>query len=267
MQLFSWPIAFLPQLRLAGRFALAERDFATCYCSRLHALHLHNYSGRMRLAGKEIRLEPGDLTISPAGLPSFYDLNMPGRHWCIHFEPVDRRDDCMTLPLLTRLAGQGSAAEERFSHIARALSTQHPQGQARARLGLQDMLLWLRERMIPVAAESDAADRAAILIDEHFAEPLTVPLIAGRIGRSQPYLARCFRARFGVTIPHRLLQRRMEHARYLLEATDLPLWRVAERVGMPNAQHFNKTVRRLLGDSPSALRQRAGGLALIDPDR
>ena len=57
-----------------------------------------------------------------------------------------------------------------------------------------------------------------------------------------------------MTIPHRLIARRVEHARYLLESTDLPIWRVAERVGIPDPQHFNKTVRRLTGTSPSAIR-------------
>ena len=38
------------------------------------------------------------------------------------------------------------------------------------------------------------------------------------------------------------LERRAAHARFLLESTDLPIWRVAERVGMPDAQQLRGIV-------------------------
>ena len=52
----------------------------------------------------------------------------------------------------------------------------------------------------------------------------------------------------------------------LLESTDLPIWRVAERCGVADAQRFNKMVRSLLGASPSAVRARVRG-PVVDPDR
>ena len=213
----------------------------------------------MRLAGSDVTLSPGDVTLSPAGRTSGYDLPAPGRHWVVHFTTSDV-EERFTLPLHLPDAG---AARERFAAVGALQARGDALGDARAAVALQDLLLWLADRDI---RPTDAAARAAAVIDARFAEPLTAGAIARAARVSPGHLARAFRQRFGVTVPHRLLQRRIEHARYLLEATDLPVWRVAERVGIPDPQHFNKTVRRIAGASPTAIRARAAG-APIDPDR
>jgi AraC-like DNA-binding protein len=46
----------------------------------------------------------------------------------------------------------------------------------------------------------------------------------------------------------------------------LPIWRIAERVGISDPQHFNKSVRRMLGASPSAIRALSQA-DRVDPDR
>lgn len=259
MPTIELPLRALPAIERAGRFALADRGFETRYRGASHALHLHDYHGVMRLAGREVALAPGDVTLSPAGRTSGYDLPAPGRHWVVRFavEPADAR---LTLPL--HVVG-ASATRERFAEIAALHARGDALGRARAAAGLQALLLWLADHDRP---PSDPAERAAAVIEARFAEPLTAAAIAAAANVSPAHLARAFRRRFGLTVPHRLLQRRVEHARYLLESTDLPVWRVAERVGLPDAQHFNKTVRRLTGLSPSAIRARSEA-GRVDPDR
>lgn len=254
------PLGRVPEPRLAGRFALADRGYATTYRGLTHALHLHDYAGRMRLAGADVGLALGDATLSPADLPSAYDLPSPGRHWCVHFVAPADGGGGFAMPLLVRRAG---AARERFAEVAALLARGDALGRARSAAALQALLLWLADRATPAPGP---AERAAAFIDEAFDRPLTVAEVAGAARCSPAHLARAFRRRYGVTVPHRLVQRRVEHARYLLESTDLPVWRVAERCGIPDPQHFNKTVRRLTGASPSALRARGAG-ALVDPDR
>jgi AraC-like DNA-binding protein len=269
MASIEWPLTALPEITVAGRFPLADRGFSTTYRGATHALHLHDYAGHMRLAGTVVALAPGDLTISPAGEPSAYDLNSAGSHWCIHFAHHQSTiDPLVLLPIHQPMASATTAARERMAHIVRlhARAGESRIARASASLALQELLLWLTERAAPALRDS-AAEHAAAIIDERFHEPLTIPTIATEVGRSQNHLARIFRARFGVTISHRIIERRAAHARYLLEATDLPIWRVAERVGIPDPHHFNKTVRKLLGASPSAIRAGAGRGAIIDPDR
>ncbi|SFR87386.1 helix-turn-helix transcriptional regulator [Sphingomonas jatrophae] len=260
----DWPLATVPRIHVAGRFPLADRAFGTSYRSVTHALHLHHYAGRMRLAGGEIELADGDVTLSPAGLVSAYDLTAGGHHWCVHFTVADAAADSCALLLHRALGAAALAFRERLAHVAALHARGDPLAAAQAGLALQQALLWLADSA--GQASPSAAEQAAAIIDARFDEPLTPAAIARAVDRSPAHLARAFRARFGTTMPHRLLLRRAEHARYLLESTDLPVWRVAERVGIPDAQHFNKTLRRLLGASPRAIR--AGGMgAKVDPDR
>lgn len=269
MLMLDWPIAALPRVVVAGRFSLADTGFATTYRGRTHALHLHDYDGRMRLAGENWGLTSGDLTVSPAGRPSSYDLAQAGYHWCIHFVPAGRSGETIALPLRLALGGAAPAARERMSHVAalHARTGTSRVAAAGASLALQELLLWVWERSVPMPAGAEKAEQAAALVDARFPEPLTVAGIAHELGCSRAHLARQFRARFGTTLAHRLIERRMAHARYLLEATDLPIWRVAERSGVPDPQHFNKLARRLLGASPSAIRAAADGAIPLDPDR
>lgn len=270
MTTFPWPAATPPKLKLAGQFPLADQGFDATYLSAAHALHLHGYVGRLRLGTRMIDLQPGDLTLSPAGVASAYDLPAPGRHWCVHFHPAQASDALIALPQHLRLGSAGAYAAERLAMISR-LQTRAGEAasgvlaRAMAAVALQDLLLWCAARHqashAPGLEADTLADRVAAIIEARFFEPLTAGRIARDVGSSQHAVARAFRQRFGMTVPRYTLQRRVAHARYLLEATDLPIAAIAERAGVHDAHHFNKLVRRLLGESPTAVRRKARLLA------
>ena len=275
MTMLEWPLAVVPTIATAGRFPLGDRDYSTTYRGASHALHLHDYAGVMRLDGRTVELRPGDVTLSPAGRPSGYNLPQPGRHWCVHFAPAIG-DAAVALPLHIRLGAGAGPVRDRLAQIAALHARAAEPGTAgalaaaSASVALQALLLSIAEppRDASAGGGIDAAvDAVAAAIDSRFDEPLSAAALARETGWSQNHLGRRFRARFGVAIAHRLLQRRVEHARFLLEATDLPIWRVGERVGIPDPHHFNKTVRRMLGRSPSQVRGDAGRHLALDPDR
>ena len=58
------------------------------YTPQTTALHLHDYAGKMWIDHSLIPLRPGDFTLTPVGIKSRYDLDAPGDHYCVHFEPV-----------------------------------------------------------------------------------------------------------------------------------------------------------------------------------
>jgi AraC-like DNA-binding protein len=268
---FRWPTATIPRIRVAGRFPLNDRDYTTTYLGRTHALHLHSYEGRIRIGGDQFTLHDGDLTLSPAGVASGYDLPKPGYHWCVHFYPVERVDAgaMVSLPLHLTLHGAATYVRERLMHISRL----HARGAASdelsaatAAIALQELLLWCgaRAQALSVAPGAEAAavvEKVAAIIDARFHELPSISRIAREVGKSQNYVARRFRERFGMTILQYALSRRIAHARYLLDATDLPIRQVAARVGIKDAQYFNKQIRRQLGDSPSAIREAARRVA------
>lgn len=267
---FIWPTATIPMIRVAGRFPLNDQNYATTYLGRTHALHLHSYEGRVRIGVQHFNLRDGDLTLSPAGIPSGYDLPRPGHHWCVHFYRSGSADPRpqVSLPLHLHLHGAATYVRERLMHIsrlhARGSAAEAPDAlaSATAAIALQELLLWCAARSqaqsLPAGAEAAAVvERVAAIIDARFHESLSITRIARQVGKSQNYIARRFRERFGMTILQYALSRRIAHARYLLESTDLPIRRIAERVGIDDAQYFNKQIRRQLGDSPSAIRAAA----------
>jgi AraC-like DNA-binding protein len=252
-----WPATTPPALKVAGQFPLADRGRPTTYLGATHALHLHGYAGRMVLDGEELELQPGDLTLTPAGAPSAYDLPAPGRHWCVHFHPAPAGEAAISLPIHLRLGAAAAFAAERLSAISRLHARAGDAlAQASAAVAFQDLLLWCAARAREVDPSADeVADRVGAILDARFAEPLNAARLAREVGRSQHYVARAFRRRFGMTAPRYALVRRMAHARLLLETTDVPIGEVARRVGVDDAHYFNKLVRRFLGRSPTEVRR------------
>jgi transcriptional regulator GlxA family with amidase domain len=66
---------------------------------------------------------------------------------------------------------------------------------------------------------------------------------------------RRFRAETGVSPGQWLLTQRVEHARRLLESTDLPIDRVAERAGMGSATSLRTHLHATIGVSPATYRR------------
>ncbi len=265
-----WPLRALPVVEQAGRFPLDETGFAFTYHHTTHALHLHDYNGAIRMGRRHYALRPGVVTLSAGYGATRYDLPKPGYHWCIHFRPVPLRGATTRLPRHFFVGPQQAFVADWIMRIAR-LHARGQRGSPEARLAaavasasLQELLLYLAllaQRNVPAErlCEADTAvERVLTLIDERFAEPLTVPQLAIEAGMSQGYLAKQFRLRTGMPIPRYLLQRRIQHAHQLISTTDLPIGRIAARVGLPDPQHFNKQFRRLIGMSPSQARIEGG---------
>lgn len=84
----------------------------------------------------------------------------------------------------------------------------------------------------------------------------SVAHLARSAGRSPATLGRVFRRHLGMSPRAYLLWRRAARIRDLLIGTDLPIAAVAAQAGLPDIQHFNKFVRRHLGEAPRRIRER-----------
>lgn len=87
----------------------------------------------------------------------------------------------------------------------------------------------------------------------------TVADLGREVALSRSALAERFRARTGTTPIRYLTRWRMALARDLLTDTDLPLVRVAERVGYGSDVAFSRAFRREMGRPPGEVRRRARG--------
>ncbi|MGH9243956.1 MAG: helix-turn-helix transcriptional regulator [Acidimicrobiales bacterium] len=96
------------------------------------------------------------------------------------------------------------------------------------------------------------------LIDRAYAEPLDIAALARSGSVSQAYFSRSFKAAFGETPHQYLMSRRMERAKALLRAGELPVTDVCMVVGFSSLGSFSTQFKRLVGESPSAYRARDG---------
>ncbi|MFP1625773.1 GlxA family transcriptional regulator [Streptomyces sp. 5K101] len=110
----------------------------------------------------------------------------------------------------------------------------------------------------PPSAASTSATRAWAL--GRLDHPLTLAELAAHARMSVRTFSRRFREEVGMTPVQWLTGRRVEHARRLLETTDLPVDRVAAESGFGTAASLRQHMAALTGVSPMAYRQtfRAG---------
>ena len=93
------------------------------------------------------------------------------------------------------------------------------------------------------------------------AAPHTVASLADQVALSPSRLAHLFSAQTGRTPMRALREARMRHAARLLEATDLPVGRVAAASGFVSAFHFSRVFRERFGVPPGVYRSGQTGPA------
>ncbi len=262
---WRWPLEARARVNVAGFFAIGPDRFETAYRIPHHSVHLYTYAAQMSWGGRVVRLAPGDLTLTPAGVESRYALPFRGQHWCIHFQALEAGAEAVTLPLHL---SSGSRRDEMADHFRRVIHWKHgertaadnPIHEALASAALQELLLSLallrpRPEAAPLSRTDLALERFARTLEEHLTEEHPLVEWARLANLSPAYLARQFRRRYGETLARYIRRKRIERAQALLQATQLPVKVIGAQVGYPDPQHFNKRFREITGSSPSRFRQ------------
>ncbi|WP_248930378.1 bifunctional transcriptional activator/DNA repair enzyme AdaA [Paenibacillus hamazuiensis] len=92
-------------------------------------------------------------------------------------------------------------------------------------------------------------------IDEHFAENITLQLLADHFHSSPYHLHRTFKRIRGVTPAEYILQVRMRQAKRELRTTDKTVTDIAASVGIPSAAHFATLFQKTAGCTPTQYRR------------
>ncbi len=96
------------------------------------------------------------------------------------------------------------------------------------------------------------------LIQERFAEPLTLSLIAAQAGVHPMHLVREFRRYFRATVGEYVRRLRIEYACRLLAASDIPMIAIALQAGFSHQSHFTRIFKRAIGMTPTEFRAVSG---------
>ena len=98
--------------------------------------------------------------------------------------------------------------------------------------------------------------RARDHIDRNHAAPLDLDRLAAVAGMSKYHFVRCFEATYGETPLRYVTRRRIERAQDLLRHADLTVTEICMVVGYTSLGSFSSRFRELVGESPSAYRDR-----------
>lgn len=224
----------------------------------LHALcAVAGGAGALRLRdGREYALHTGDAWWLTPELAANYGA-APGTRWS-HVALV------FAGPLADALAarlgagrlvagGAGPAVEEAFRRLLPLLGRTGPAAAAARAAALLSAL----SRFGADAADGDPRLAAAVsILVRHPAGALDAAALARRVGLGPSQLRRLFAARYGCAPSAWLLRLRLERARELLAATDLPVAEVAATCGFADPFWFSRVFRRETGVAPQAWRGR-----------
>ncbi len=93
-------------------------------------------------------------------------------------------------------------------------------------------------------------------MDREYARPLDVPALARVALMSSAHFSRQFRAAYGETPYSYLMTRRIERAKALLRHPDMTVTEVCIAVGCTSLGSFSVRFTELVGETPSAYRER-----------
>ena len=102
--------------------------------------------------------------------------------------------------------------------------------------------------------------RARDLMDREYARPLDVAELARTAYMSTAHFARRFRVAYGETPYSYLMTRRIERAKLLLRRGDLSVTEVCMAVGCSSLGSFSARFTQLVGETPTAYRNRDHGV-------
>ncbi len=109
--------------------------------------------------------------------------------------------------------------------------------------------------------QAAATPRLRMLISEVNADPagdLSLPALAGRAGMTERTLSRVFKKETGVSPAAFVEIARVNRAKALLETSDWPLARVAERAGFGSLDGLHRAFQKRCGATPGDFRDRFG---------
>jgi AraC family transcriptional regulator len=244
--------------------------------SSRHILALH-VGGPVRTTCDRLgRMEPrvqveGEIDIRPAGETGLWIDESPALTFFMRLSP-DHLDRVARETGWRAGLPSGPIRDPGLEQLAWALKSELETGEASGRIYMDGLTLALCARLTarfgapaaPVSARTGPALSARRLeqvkdyIEANLDQGLPLASIAGAAGSSPSHFKVLFRRAAGIPLHQYVIRRRVERARELLQATDLPITEVALEVGFAHQSHLARWTRRLLGVSPSELAGRDG---------
>ena len=264
---WNLPLGAKPEIVLVG--SAAERG----YSSRLFNLypdvwwlHIVRYHGQLTINGREFFVAPGFASIMAPGTEVLWQFGAHPVHLVCHFRTGSNpAGPCYPVDAITNLQDDYLRMSNHLELVIERFQT----NRTWAEVTFWDLLFELANRPRDASSEiltlHPAIQRVILDIDDRMGQSITARELSAVANISLTHLNRLFHATYGLSCMGFLRQRRVERARQLLLRSRLPITTIAEQVGVPNLQQFNKLMRHVAGKSPRELREQNSGAVSNQP--
>ena len=230
-------------------------------------LHVYFYSGKLRLQDQEFSIAAGMASLTPPDTPLEWEFPDHAPHYYVHFRPTQSflLSDIQSSPRFDYTFPVMNGPFEHFDFIVREMELikrSYRDNPLRAEVCLWNLLLNMTDASIqtslPLNTLPSSVQIVVSHINQHYSTPLVIKELAELSGVSHNYLILLFKEHFNCTITTYIRRKRCQHAEFLLRHSSLAIKSIAQAVGIPDINHFNKTIRKELGAAPSKIRGASG---------
>ena len=235
---------------------LTERDNKDSY------LLLYTIAGEgfVRQNNRTVTIKHGQMLLMDCRTPQAYGTAPQADHWhhlWAHIEGVgvEVTAQRLGLPKLAPIAVSRSRTQPHFDTIFERLEQEGVEHNEIVGMAVHSLLSGMLIAQLRMGTPVDSpVVLARNYVAVHYAEPLTVEVLAREAAVSQSYLTRLFREQLGVSPHEYLINHRIDKAKQLLRETDLPVGTVARQVGFTSESNFSYRFSKVCEISPRAYR-------------
>lgn len=203
-------------------------------------------SGTLELKGQHYSVEAGSMFIVPPYEYSSYqaDTTHPWRYIWIGFEDnLNQLPGTFNTPVF-HLPGAGAIFTEMRT------CKQLENGRGAFLIGQLWKLVSLALESRRDAGKTDYVQKAILIMETEYMNPLSIEEIAGRLNLVRSYFSTLFQRQIGVTPVQYLINLRLERAAALMVQHHILPSAAAAAVGYTDMSHFSKSFKQKYGKSP-----------------
>ena len=202
--------------------------------------------------GRTVTVRAGEYYIQrasllQAGLP----LTEPPTYFYVEFDGGVFAESGTGIPL------SGAFSEKEIRPVIEAFRSSYARHTAN-RFLLNSYMFRIFSELTETAPRYDNTNELLSMVRHYicaeYASPITLGSLAKRFGYHEDYLARLFRARYGVTLYKYLTSVRMEHALWLIRSTSMRVSEIALSVGYRDQSVFYRAFQKSYGAPPQDFR-------------
>lgn len=120
---------------------------------------------------------------------------------------------------------------------------------------INDMEQYYKEKTLYIARDSFEEYYMSLLIPKEYRRgPLSLKLISEQVSVSSSYLSAQFKKETGKTLTDYINEKRIRDSLVLLSTTELPIQKVAERVGIYDENYYSRLFKKYLNQTAKQYR-------------